>query len=133
MSEVLDTNVLLRFLVGDNAAQKTQAEKWFGEAEKSQKEIIVPALIIAEAIFVLENFYKKSRTEIAAAMELFLSQRWLNVPERDILLTSLSHYQKGNHFADSYLLAWQDIRHTSILTFDKGLKKQATAQARRLR
>ena len=36
MSELLDTNVLLRFLVGDSPAQKVQAEKWFAEAEKGK-------------------------------------------------------------------------------------------------
>lgn len=126
MNGILDTNVLLRFLVGDNTAQKTQAEKWFGEAEKGQREILVTALVVAETIFVLESFYKKSRTEITAAMELFLSQRWLAVPERDILLASLRHYQQNKHFVDSYLMAWKQIRHTDILTFDKNLKKQAT-------
>lgn len=125
MPEIIDTNVLVRFFVGDVPFQQKQAAEWFRQAEKGKKEIMVSALVVAETIFVLESFYRKKRQEIADAIELFLSQRWLAVPERDVLLFTLGFYRKKKHFVDCYLAAWALINHADILTFDKKLQKLA--------
>ena len=124
MSEILDTNVLVRFLVGDVPAQKKRAEHWFAEGEKAKRNIVVSTLVVAETAFVLESFYKKSRREIAEALEIFLSQRWLEIPEREVLLSALNVYKQKQHFVDCYLLSWSQTNHSGILTFDKKLKKQ---------
>ncbi|MDP3740750.1 MAG: PIN domain-containing protein [bacterium] len=124
ITEILDTNVLLRFLVGDIPAQKKQAEQWFFEAEQGEREIVVTSLVVAETIFVLEGFYHQSRRKISEAMEIFLSQRWLTVSEREVLLTALRPYRKKAHFVDAYLIASRLVNHVGILTFDKALKKQ---------
>lgn len=127
ISEILDTNVLLRFLVGDNPGQKEQAGKWFAEGKTGKRKIIVAPLIIAEIIFVLESFYKKSRADIVNALEIFLSQRWLQVEEREVLQAALPFYKNGDHFVDSYLRGLSQVKHISILSFDKKLQKRATA------
>lgn len=127
MSEILDTNVLLRFLVGDNLDQKEQAEKWFAEAQTGKRKIIVVPLIVAETIFVLESFYKQSRKDIASALEIFLSQRWLQVQEREALLAALVFYREGDHFVDAYLRGYSQVKHSTVLSFDKKLRKRVAA------
>ena len=119
--DVLDTNVLLRFLVDDNTAQKKQAEQWFKEGELGKRKIVVLPIVVAEGSFVLESFYKKRREEIANAFEIFLSQRWLQVVERDTLLSLWQWYRDGLHFVDSFLLAWARCNEGRVLTFDKEL------------
>lgn len=125
-SVLLDTNVLLRYLVRDNQTQYQQAEEWFGAAGKGQIDIIVPIIIIAEACFVLESVYRKSRPDIAEAMEVFLSQRWLKVPDRKILLDLWNDYRSGLHFVDSYLLSSARAQDISVLTFDEKLKRKVS-------
>lgn len=120
---ILDTNVLVRFLVGDNAPQRAQAERWFKEAEHGRRAIIVSPLVIAETSFVLESFYKQKRGAVADTLEVVVSQRWLNVEERTVMLKALSYYRRGLHFVDSYLRAWTAVHGGEILTFDKDLKK----------
>ena len=122
MKEVLDTNVLLRFLVGDVPAQHRLAETWFKDAETGKRSIVVIPLVVAEATYVLEKFYRKSREEIADSLEIFLSQRWLEIPERDVLLGLWSRYRKGLHFVDSFLWSWSQENDGRVLTFDKGIK-----------
>lgn len=124
MNEILDTNVLVRFLVGDVPAHQEQARQWFAEAEKGKRRIMITPLVIAETIFVLESFYKKLRPEIAKSVTVFLSQRWLVAPEREVLLAALGFYLQKIHFVDSYLLAWSETNHAEILTFDKDLKNR---------
>ncbi|GEM_PF-180879 len=121
--EILDTNVLLRFFVGDEALQQKEASLWFSEAEKGKRKIVLNSLVVAEATFVLESFYKKDRKEIAEVFEVFISQRWLDVPERDVLLGLWSWYIKGLHFVDSFLLSWASLSDLAILSFDKPLKR----------
>lgn len=122
--EVLDTNVLLRFLVGDHEKQHEVAERWFKEAEQHQRKIVVVPLVVAEACFVLESFYKKQRKEIADALEVLIAQRWLQVQEREVLLSLWPWYRQGLHFVDSFLLAWAQAHKGTILTFDQSLSKK---------
>ena len=117
----LTPNVLVRFLVDDNTAQKKQAEQLFKEGESGKRKIVVLPIVVAEGSFVLESFYKKRREEIANAFEIFLSQRWLQVVERDTLLSLWQWYRDGLHFVDSFLLALARCNEGRVLTFDKEL------------
>jgi len=122
--EFLDTNVLLRFLVDDVPTQNKQAQDFFDSARDGKKKIVVLPIIIAEASFVLESFYKKDRYEIANALELFVSQRWLRVESRRELLALWQWYRQGLHFVDSFLLASVYVHSGKILTFDRQLARR---------
>jgi len=126
MEEILDTNVILRFLVGDNKAQQIKAKQWFAEAEKGKRKLVVKPLVVAESCFVLESFYKKTREEIASVFEVFLSQRWLGVEDREVMLGLWLWYRKNLHFVDSYLISWVKSRNRKmkVLSFDKDLLKR---------
>lgn len=120
---ILDTNVLIRFLVGDHQVHQKQAQEWFKAAELGRCSILVTPLVIAETCFVLESVYKQPRVAIADALEIFVSQRWLRVEERDILLHLWSDYKRGLHFVDSYLRAWVEIHGGKAMSFDKQVIK----------
>ena len=122
--EILDTNVLLRFLVGDNREQQKFAEEKFSKAREGKLRIIVHPLVIVESCFVLESFYKKSRQDIAASLEVFLSQRWLRVINRKDLLGLWPYYLAGLHFVDSFLLSWAKNNEAALLSFDKKLSSK---------
>ncbi len=120
-TKLVDTNVILRYLVGDNKSQQLRARDWFLAAEAGEFELVIAPLVVAEACFVLESFYKLDRAEIARAFEVFLSQKWLQVQNREVLLGLWSRYMKGLHFVDSYLLSYADNEKYGILSFDKEL------------
>lgn len=121
MSELLDTNIILRYLVGDNKEQQKKAENIFKEAEQGKRTITIKAVVIAEACFVLESFYKKTKDEIAESFEVFLSQKWLKVEDRSSILSIWDYYRKNLHFVDCYLLALADNGKYKIVSFDKEL------------
>ena len=122
--ELLDTNVLLRFLTGDNKKQQQEAEHWFKEAEQRKRKIVVLSLVTAETCFVLESFYKMQREDIAEALEIFLAQKWLEVPERQALLCLWPWYRQGLHFVDSFLLSFAKSQNAGILTLDRSLSRK---------
>lgn len=121
--EILDTNVIVRFLVNDHRDHHRQALRWFTEAQQGKREIIVSSLVIAETSFVLESFYKIKRAAVADALEVFIAQRWLDISDRDVLISAWRYYRNGLHFVDSYLKAWCEVYDCSLLTFDKKLAK----------
>jgi len=121
--EILDTNVLLRFLVGDNVPQQNQAKQWFSEAQQGTRKIIIYPLVLAETAFVLESYYKLDRSKIANSLELFISQRWLIIQERAALLHLWQWYRQGLHFVDSFLIASAKNNNAVVLLFDQQLKK----------
>lgn len=125
MSYILDTNVIVRYVVGDNKEHQEQAMRWFSEAEKGRIVIRILPSVIAETVYVLQSWYHHPREKIADVMEVFLSQRWLDVHDRDALLTLWEYYRAGMHFIDSYLIALSKAEGVAVLTFDKKLQKRA--------
>lgn len=123
-AEAVDTNVVLRFLVKDNLPQYKKAEKWFQEAKDGKRKLVIKPLVVAESCFVLESFYKKSRKDIASSFEVFLSQKWLKVDDREVLLSLWYYYNQNMHFVDSYLLSWAKLNKESVLSFDEKLSKK---------
>jgi predicted nucleic-acid-binding protein len=125
MIEIIDTNVILRFLVGDDKSLFDSAEKIFKEVQDGKRKVLVKVVVVAETCFVLESFYKKSRDEVAVAMEVFLSQKWMKVEDRKALLLMWKWYRENMHFVDSFLLALSNVNNYKITTFDKKLEKRS--------
>lgn len=122
---IIDTNIILRYLVRDNETLYHQACGVLKKGESGRIKIIIKPLVIAECVFVLESFYKKDRVEIADAFKVLLSQKWLKVDERKIMLALWEKYLKKLHFVDSYLLAWTEVNKAKILSFDRQLLKNS--------
>ncbi|HDM77459.1 MAG TPA: PIN domain-containing protein, partial [Deltaproteobacteria bacterium] len=53
----IDTNILIRFLVGDDELQAKTVYNLFKRAEAEKKELFVPLLVMLELIWVLESVY----------------------------------------------------------------------------
>ena len=123
--ELIDTNILTRFFIGDNIVQHKQAENYFKEAELGKRKLKLTALVVAEVTYVLESFYRRPRREIAQYLKVFVSQKWLVVEDRKVIQNLWQWYLRGFHFVDSYLLASVKISGEKILTFDKKLRKIA--------
>lgn len=120
---LLDTNIIVRFFVGDNPSQAKKAASYFKKAEKGEINLVVKPLVIAEACFVLESFYKKSREDIASGLQVFLAQKWLVVDDRQILQNIWPTYLDGHHFVDGYLFSVAIYKKYKVLSFDKKLLK----------
>ncbi len=65
----VDTNVIVRFLVRDDARQAEAVRIRLKEAERTRERIFVPLLVVLETIWVLESAYGKTRSEMLAALE----------------------------------------------------------------
>lgn len=120
---LLDTNVILRYLVKDDENLFQRAVEIFKKGEAGKIKLVIKPIVVAECVFVLESFYKKTREEISDAFKVFLSQKWLKVEDRKVLLSLWKWYIKKLHFVDSYLLSWAEVNKSKIISFDRQLLK----------
>jgi predicted nucleic-acid-binding protein len=121
----VDTNVIVRLVTEDDAAQVEEAETFIA------KGAWVSHLVLVEVAWVLGSVYELRRAQIAAAMELLLQQEHLTVQEPGIVTSALRLYRSGGgrDFADCMILeVARGAGHLPLGTFDRGLAKLDGAQ-----
>jgi len=121
----IDTNILIRFLVGDDELQAKKVYNIFKKAESNKNELFVPLLVILELIWVLESVYEITRTEILDSISELLLMPILKFEHQSVLqqFTSSGH---GSKYDLSDLLIAHSAKERgceSVITFDKKASK----------
>jgi predicted nucleic-acid-binding protein len=114
----VDTNVLVRVITRDDAAQVAAAERFV------QKGAWVSHLALAEAAWVLDAVYERTAAEIASAIELLLNHRELTVQDPDVVAAALEKFRSrpAVGFSDCLLLEIaRRAGHLPLGTFDRDL------------
>ena len=121
VSALVDTNVLVRHLTGDPPSQARRATAFL----RASHELVLPDLILAELVYVLESFYERPRGEVAVAARALLAFPSVNVVDRDLLLRALEHYESSHlDFADAYLAAAAELwKVDRVASFDRALDR----------
>ena len=121
----VDTNILIRFLIGDDEQQAKKVYNIFKKAESEKNELFVSLLVVLELIWVLESVYEISRTEILDSVSELLLMPILKF-EHQSALQQFTLSAQGNKYDLSDLL----IAHSAkiqgcktVLTFDKKASK----------
>ena len=117
----IDTNILVRFLVGDDELQTKKVYNIFKKAESSKKELFVPLLVILELIWVLESVYEIERNEILDAIGDLLLMPILKF-ECQSVLHNFTLMARDNRYDLSDLLIAQSAQNqgcNTVITFDK--------------
>ena len=119
---VLDTNILVRFLVEDVTEQIEVIGKLFTDAGDESLE--VSDMVIAEVVLVLQSFYKKEKDEVIDKIKVLVSDKKFKV-NRLLMKTTLEIYSREEIlFVDAYLCAGVSLGKNEFLyTFDKRLIK----------
>jgi predicted nucleic-acid-binding protein len=122
-SEGLDTNVLVRYLVGDDTRQHEVAAKAIEDAANSGARLIIQPVVLCELVWVLESAYDVPREEVANALEGIVRTAQFEIVEKDLIWRALSDYRKGPaDFADYFIgCATQAAGGGQTLTFDRQL------------
>jgi len=116
----IDTNVLVRLVTRDDAKQVRAAEAFVANGAW------VPHLVLAEAMWVLEAVYDLRPTEMATALEMFLSHKDITLQESDVVAAALEHYRKTPSLGFSDCLVLEVARkagHLPLGTFDRRVSK----------
>lgn len=95
MNVIVDTNILVRFLVGDDEKQSESATRLFRQAD----EIIIPTPVFCELVWVLLSAYKLESAEVLVQIGKILASRKV-VARDDEVEAGLRMMEKGGDFAD---------------------------------
>lgn len=116
----VDANVLLRFLTGEPEGLAERAARLMRRAEEGEVLLILSSLVVAEVVWVLKSFYRRSATEIAHVLIPLLSAEGLEVKDREILVGALELARDKNvDYADA-VLALEALRNgEAVCTFDE--------------
>ena len=118
----VDTNVLVRLLVREDATQVAAAEAFVANGAW------VSHLVLVETIWVLDAVYKRTAAQIAKAIELLLNHNSLTLQDADVVASALESFKARPSlgFSDCMVLGIaRKAGHLPLGTFDKGLAKLA--------
>lgn len=125
----LDTNVLVRFLTQDDAAQGRAAAKVIAELTADAPGFICREVMV-ELVWVLERAYGHTRAQVAGALEGLLAAVELEVEAADDVGSALYRYRdEGFGFADLMIAAAARRAGAHVLvTFDRKAAQMAGVQ-----
>ena len=116
----VDTNLLVRLLVRDDADQVAKAEAFVA------KGAWVSHLVLAETLWVLDAVYDRSSAQIAKAIELLLNHTSLTLQDAEVVALALHHFRSRPSLGFSDCLVLEIARkagHLPLGTFDRNLAK----------
>jgi predicted nucleic-acid-binding protein len=117
----IDTNVLVRYLAQDDAAQSARATRLIEKDCSAEAPGFVPIVVLVEIVWVSESAYRATRAEVAEIVRRLLSIRQLVVENAETAWKALRAFEGSrSDFADCV------IHHTAVVagcdrvvTFDK--------------
>lgn len=124
MVYLLDTNIIIRFLVGDNEEHLEKSTQYFEQIEQGSMEVEILSGVLMEAFFVLTKFYKIPKVEVISDLKTILSFEGVVNKDKVILFEALSIIENKNiDFVDALICAKCKFQNYEKLSFDKDLNK----------
>ena len=126
MIAFVDTNVLVRHLTGDPPEQAARATGLLSRAG----QLLLPDLIMAEVVYVLESFYEVPRPRVAELARAIIAFPAIEVADEPVLLRALEIYEVHRlDFADAYLVAEAETSGVNaVVSFDRSIERVPTVR-----
>jgi predicted nucleic-acid-binding protein len=116
----VDTNVLVRLIVRDDATQVRAAEAFIANGAW------VSCLALAETVWVLDAVYERTAQQIATAIDMLLDHKHLAMQDADVVASALGRFRKHPALGFSDCLMLEIARksgHLPVGTFDRDLAR----------
>jgi predicted nucleic-acid-binding protein len=117
----LDTNVLVRFLVRDDAAMAERAEHAIRERCSPEQPGFINHIVLCELAWVLERAYDYQRADVASVLDALCRATDFRVEATEVVRLAIIRFAAGRaDFAD-YLVGLINQAATCLatLTFDR--------------
>ena len=123
--KAIDTNILVRFLVGDDELQARKVYNIFKKVESTKGELFVPLLVVLELIWVLESAYGITRKEIVDSISELLLMPILQFENLSTLQQFTQNASGTKYDLSDLLIAYSAAEQgcESVITFDKKASK----------
>jgi predicted nucleic-acid-binding protein len=118
---VIDTNLLVRYLTDDEPQKAKAVDSLLNSAQKGEIKILIPSIVIAELVWVLESFYKMIADDISGLVEAILNTPGVDTQDKPVIKGALKLYRsKKIDLIDAWIIEFAKARGAKrIYTFDK--------------
>jgi predicted nucleic-acid-binding protein len=137
MVYLLDTNVIIRFLIGDHEEFLKQSKQYFRDIETASLQVEILEGVLMEAFFVLTKFYKLPKSEVIQDLKTILALDGVVNHNKIILHEALNIVDNKNvdfqgkfakatafaTFVDALICAKSNLQNYGKLSFDSDVKK----------
>ena len=120
---LIDTNVILRYLLGDHKSFSPKAKAFMELISQGTKKAEIPSVVIVECVYVMEKFYKIPRNEIVDTLTKIFNFSGIVNPDKSEILEALLKYAITNTDIVDCMLAAQSSPEKVIISFDKDFDK----------
>ena len=128
----VDTDVLIRFLTGDDPQKQAQAAALFQAIEDGQLIVEAPVTVIADAIYVLSSnrLYNLARPDVQALLTPIVRLRGFQVTHRRTVLRALELFGATRlDSGDCLIVALMEQRgSTTLYSYDTEFDRITTFQ-----
>ena len=116
----VDTNVLARYLLRDDAAQAARAAQ---ELERDDR-FFIGIIVLCELVWVLETGYNFKRSEITMAIERILATAQFEIEDKDLAQSALQDFRRTLVDFSDCLIGRRNraVGVAETVTFDRTLK-----------
>jgi predicted nucleic-acid-binding protein len=120
----LDTNVLVRYLTQDDAAQAEKADAIIGSAVARGQRCVIDLVVLCELVWVLRDAYDTTKSEIVTTLDRMLATQQFEITDKDRIREALDAYRSGRaDFADYVIGAANRYAGCAeTVTFDRQLR-----------
>ncbi len=121
----LDTNVLVRWLVDDDAAQVARINKVIESAKRNRESFFVSSTVVLELEWVLRSRYQFAKSAVLDAFNALLETQELEFQSENAVEWALHLFRQGSaEFADCLHAGLGAMQGRSpLLTFDQKAAK----------
>ena len=115
----VDTNVVVRYLTGDDPKQAAKARALIGH-----EPLFVPRTVLLEVEWVLRSVYDLPVARIIAALRALGGLSGITVEDASLVAKAMEWTERGMDFADALHLA-ASASCEAFVTFDKRFSRSA--------
>jgi predicted nucleic acid-binding protein len=124
ITAILDANVILRYVLKDNAELFERAKPFMDSLRSGQNQALILEGVLVECVYVLSKVYKVPRNEIADALGGLLDYPGIVEADKKRYRRALILFCRHNvDIVDALLYATATERGFEIFSFDKDLER----------
>ncbi len=120
---LIDTNIIIRYLLDDYAEFSPKAEALMLDVSKGVKKAEILDVVIVECIYVMDKYYQIPKPEIVDKLSRILNFSGIANPDRSEILYALLKYENSNADIIDCILAARSSPAKVVVSFDKDMKK----------
>ena len=125
MISLLDTNVIVRFLVSDKSPKYKNLYSFFKSLEFGKMQVELKLIVLFQVLFVLKSFYKVPKDQIANGITDLLKYKGIVIKNKKMIRRMMEMWCNNKlDIVDCYLIALLEKDSQNLLySYDRDFDK----------